>query len=95
MIKSKENNPFIELSNAQISEARHVVISKFNKGGYTLAQQLKVQEGDKTVSSFMKGTIQIESLDGLYGLRDAVNMAINVAEELQASEGDTVDWDEE
>lgn len=93
MVK-KDENSFVELSNGQISEARFVVISRFNKGGYTLAQQMRAKEGTKTISSFMKGAIQIDSLEGLHNLRDAINAAISI-EEKRKKEDKEIEWDDE
>lgn len=66
-----------ELSKARISNSRNVVISQCSRGGYTIAQQLEAKEGDKTTTVFMKGAIHIETLDGLYEIRDAINLAID------------------
>jgi len=77
--------PFQELARAKVQERRDIVISRFIKGGYTLGMQLKVEEkslkGMKVTGVFMKGAYQISSLDGLYELRNALNMAIKKEEE--------------
>lgn len=68
---------YTELSNTEITENRNIVISECSKGGYTVAQQLKA-DGTKV---FMKGALHIDNLEGLYNLRNALNVAIdNVAE---------------
>ena len=68
---------YTELSNAEITENRNVVISECSKGGFTVAQQLKA-DGIKV---FMKGALHIDNLKGLYNLRSALDVAIdNVAE---------------
>lgn len=62
---------YTELSNAEITENRNIVISECSKGGFTVAQQLKA-DGTKV---FMKGALHIDNLEGLYNLRDALNAA--------------------
>jgi len=79
-----------ELSKAKISEARNIVISSTSKGGFTIAQQLSAQDGDKKTSVFMKGAFHIDDIKGLYELRDAINFAIKVSEK---SEEDSEEWD--
>lgn len=68
---------YTELSNAEITENRNIVISKCSKGGFTVAQQLKA-DGTKV---FMKGALHIDNLEGLYNLRNALNVAIDEIEE--------------
>lgn len=69
---------YTELSNAEITENRNIVISECSKGGFTVAQQLKA-DGTKV---FMKGALHIDNLEGLYNLRDALNVAIDKVLEL-------------
>lgn len=82
-----------ELSNAQIEEARRLVISNYfingEDSGFTLAQQVEVEEGKKKTRVFLKGGIHIQDIDCLYNLRDAVNNAINLYEENK-----DLGWDE-
>lgn len=72
------------LSKAKIKNQRTVIISKHltNGYGYTMAQQLDLQEGTKVVPIFIKGAFHIESLEGLYNLRDALNEAIRLEEDI-------------
>jgi hypothetical protein len=84
-----------ELSKARISDSRNVVISQCSKGGFTVAQQLEAKEGDKTTTVFMKGAIHIETLDGLYELRDAINLAIDSSDTLDDFDSEDSDWDED
>lgn len=73
---------YTELSNAEITENRNIVISECSKGGYTVAQQLKA-DGTKV---FMKGALHIDNLDGLYNLRNALNIAIDKVAEKEDKE---------
>ena len=75
------SNKYEELARAQVQEARSLVISSFCKGGYTIAQQLEVQENDHKMNVSLKGAFHIDSIDGLYNLRDALNVAIKKIEE--------------
>lgn len=79
-----------EISRAKVTGSRNIVISACSKGGFTIAQQLEAKENDKTTSVFLKGAFHIEDIHGLYNLRDAINLAIKVAEE-NTSNG--IDWD--
>lgn len=81
-----------ELSVAKIQEKRNIVISSANKGGYTLAQQVVVPEGNRETKIFLKHGIIFDDLEGLYNLRDALNIAIEKEEKKRADE--ELDWDE-
>lgn len=90
----KNNINYSEISKAKISESRNVVISNCSKGGYTVAQQLIVKENDKSTTVFMKGAFHVDSIEGLYELRDALNLAIESCEN-EVEENDDEIWDEE
>lgn len=66
-----------EICRAKIANTRNAVISKCSKGGFTLAQQLEVQEGQNKTSVFLKGALHIDSLENLCELRNALNVVIN------------------
>lgn len=89
MAKSKIE--YHEISRAKVTDSRNIVISDCSKGGFTIAQQLEAKENDKTTLVFMKGAFHIEDIQGLYNLRDAVNLAIKVSEE---NSEDSNEWDE-
>lgn len=76
-----ENNKastFQELSKAKIQEKRNLVISKNSSDeGFTLAQQILVEEGNRITTIFMKGATQIDGIESLYNVRDAINEAIS------------------
>lgn len=88
MAKSKIE--YTELSRAKVTDSRNIVISSCSKGGFTVAQQLQAKENDKTTSVFLKGAFHVEDVNGLYNLRDAVNVAIKMAEK---SGPNDEDWD--
>lgn len=73
---------YTELSNAEITENRNIVISEYSKGGFTVAQQLEA-DGTKV---FMKGALRIDNLEGLYNLRNALNVAIDKVVEKEGKE---------
>lgn len=73
---NRQGQRFTELARAKVSDSRDVVISKTQSGTVLMAQQLKVSEGKSVHNIFLKGAIEVQSLEGLYELRDAVNMAI-------------------
>lgn len=72
---SKEN--FVEIANASISPQRQAVISRFEDGSFTIGQRVKITEGNKTMSVFLKGAIHIDGIDSLQNLRDALNVALS------------------
>ena len=82
-----------ELSNAQIEPKRRLVISQCVKDGqdcgFTLAQQIEVDEGKKTTRVFLKGGVHVSDVDGMYNLRDAINDAIKKYEDNKEA-----GWDE-
>ena len=91
---------YLELSNAQIADKRRLVISECVKEnqdtkeniqcGFTLAQQVEVEEGKRMTRVFLKNGIHVASIDDLYNLRDAINDAINKYEE---KKNDEEEWE--
>lgn len=67
---------FTELAKAKIQDKRNLVVSQHTNGSFTLAQQIVIQEGKKQMTIFLKGSIYIDNLEGLYNLRDALNESI-------------------
>lgn len=96
---------YTQLSKAKIQPSRNLVISSCSKGGFTLAQQLDVNEGGRKTSVFLAGAFIVENLEALYNLRDAINVAIEATENdenlkaaqqvSQETNVDDDDWDEE
>lgn len=91
----KNNINYSEISKAKISDTRNAVISDCSKGGYTIAQQLIVEENDKSTTVFMKGAFHVDNIQGLYELRDALNLAIEICENKAEEEDKDEDivWD--
>ncbi len=84
---------YTEISSASVTEKRKIVISTCSKGGFTVAQRMDTEEeNNKITSLYLKGAFHINDINGLYNLRDAINLAINKVEsgELDTDE----DWDE-
>lgn len=68
---------FKELGRTKVSNKRYVVISKNNfVDGYTMAQLFEAQDGRKGIDVFIKGAIHISSIEGLYNLRDILNVIL-------------------
>ena len=78
-MKTSGKARFTELAVAKISDTRNLVISQTQTDTFVMAQQLEVQEGKKKHSIFMQGAIEINSLEGLLSLRDAINLCIEKA----------------
>ena len=90
---AKNKIDYTEISSASVTEKRKIVISTCSKGGFTVAQRLDTEEeNNKTTSLYLKGAFHINDIEGLYNLRDAINLAINKVEsgDLDLDE----DWDE-
>lgn len=85
----KNKTYYNELASAEVTDSRSIVISECSKGGFTIAQQLKV-EGTKV---FMKGAFHINDLEGLYKLRNAINLVISQTE--KDFETDDDGWDDD
>jgi hypothetical protein len=84
---------YSEISRAKIADTRNAVISECSKGGFTLAQQLEVREGDGKTVVFLKGALHIDSIEGLHELRDAINVAIMKVEGPKDFENDD-EWED-
>lgn len=80
---------YTEIARAQTSQTRDVVISECSKGGFTIAQQVVVDEGGYNTQMFLKGAFHVADIHGLYNIRDAINVAIQEIENQQDE-----DWDE-
>lgn len=69
-----------EIGSVQISEKRNIVISQCSAGGFTLAQQMKIEDGNIKVNMFLKNAIRLDSLQNLKDLRDCISKAIENVE---------------
>lgn len=76
-----QKTEYSEIARAKISKSRNVVISNCSRGGFTIAQQIEVKEGEIFTSVFMKGALHVDDVQGLVNIRDAINLAIKMAEE--------------
>lgn len=83
---------YSEISRGKVTDTRSIVISNCSKGGFTIAQNMEVKEGKKVTEVFLKGAFHVNDLQGLYNLRDAVNLAIKKTEE---AEKEASEWDKE
>lgn len=84
---------YSEISRAKIADTRNAVISECSKGGFTLAQQLEVKEGDGKTVVFLKGALHIDSVEGLHELRDAINIAIKKVTAPEVDDSDD-EWED-
>ena len=84
-----------QLSSARVTKSKNIVVSKCSKGGFTIAQQLVVNDDQNEVSVFLKGAYHIRDVDALISLRDAINEAIEKSvESNDENVEDDYDWDE-
>ena len=86
-MKFKQRNNYEQLASLKISKSRQIIVSSVPGKGFTIAQQLFVEESGRNTTVFLKGAIHIESIESLKELRDALNVAIHKAEE------DADNWD--
>lgn len=79
---------YSEIAKTKVTDKRNLVISKCNSsnGGYTIAQQSQIEEGDNTTYVFFKGAIHVKDLEHLYNVRDCINIAIHKIEEQMEEE---------
>ena len=93
----KNKLEYIELSKASINEKRDIIISKVNsseeqvEAEFTVAQRVEVEEAGRKLDMFIKGAFHIKDINGLYEFRDAINVAIERANEMKRDEEDN--WD--
>lgn len=89
----KKNKPiYIEMARAPISDSKDVIISTRSTGGYSVAQEV-TNTDDSTGEKFkvlMRGSMIIKDIEGLYSLRDALNVAIK---KIEATENED-EWEE-
>ncbi len=89
---------YTQLSSAQISGSKNLVISSCSKGGFTLAQQLiSIDEDTGHVQTvFLKGACHIRDIERLKGFYEAVGIALKKAEKLARAkqQEESIDWDE-
>lgn len=84
-----------QLSSARVTKSKNIVVSKCSKGGFTIAQQLVVNDDQNEVSVFLKGAYHIRDVDALVSLRDAIDEAIEKSvESNDENVEDDYDWDE-
>lgn len=82
-----------ELSKAKVTDTRNAVISECSRGGFTIAQQIEVNEAGCVTTLFMKNAIQVDSIERLVDLRNAINVAIKMAEDDVNESFDDDDWE--
>lgn len=77
-----------EISQGSIGDNRNVVVSKCSAGGFTIAQQIVVDDEGGKFGTFLKGAIRIKDKEALQSFYDALGVAIEKLENEEA------DWDE-
>lgn len=82
-----------ELSKAKVTDTRNAVISECSRGGFTIAQQIEAKEAGCVTTLFMKNAIQVDSIERLVDLRNAINVAIKMAEDDVNESFDDDDWE--
>lgn len=71
---------YIKLCTVQTQPNKAFVISKCSRGGFTLAQQVSVENEDGTKSNFfMKNALHINSIEALDGLKQGLEAVLEKA----------------
>ena len=68
-----------ELCSVQISDARHLVISKCSKGGFTIGQKMIIDDGGKQIEMFLKGAIHVNDKESLSEISDCIQKILENA----------------
>lgn len=80
---------YTQIASCAISTHRNLVISKTDKGGFTMAQQVEILDYDTPTRLFMKGATFIADLDALRDVRDMFIRAVEAVED-----EDKITWDD-
>lgn len=84
-----------QLGVSKITKNRNCVVSHCDNGGFTIAQQLEVVEGNKPTKVFLKGAIFVDSFESFKKLAKMMNDVVSVVEEIEATNWDDVSTDED
>lgn len=84
---------YSEVARAKISEKRSIVVSECSKGGYTVAQQIELEENGEKMNVYMKGAFHVDSVEGLLNIRDVVNAAIDIIHGNKPGSKDDESWE--
>lgn len=87
---------YTELGRMQLEPTRSLVISQYSGGGFTMAQEITIPEGNRNTKMFLKGAIIFSDIDQLYHLRNTINLAIKSAEGTMRFDSfdDADNWDD-
>lgn len=86
---------YTELSKAKINDLRYVVISERSGGGFTVAQQVNVDESGDVSSVFLKGAFHVKDRNCMEAFADAVSSAIVDYDARHAiDDEDGINWDD-
>lgn len=88
---AKNKKRYEQVGVTKITKNRNLVISQCSNGGFTLAQQLYVDEGGKMTKVFLKGAAFIDSLDNLRGVEKMIRDVVKSIDEQQGVNWDDVD----
>lgn len=84
-----------EISRVQVNTNRNVIVSKCSAGGYTIAQQIVVNEDGAKFETFLKGAIRIKDKQALQNLKDALEVAIDKIGQDESQDKTQIIWDKE
>lgn len=85
-----------QMGATKITKNRNMVISRcLPNGGYTIAQQLEVDEMGKKTKVFMKGAIFVDSTEHLRDVKNMIDSILKIVEEQENTEWDDVEDDKE
>lgn len=90
-MKNNNKTIYVELARAPLSDFKDAVISTRSKGGYSIVQEVTNIDKDtgEKFKMFMQGSMLVKDLEGMYALRDALNISIK---KIEATENPD-DWE--
>lgn len=83
-----------EIVRGKISDKRSIVVSECSKGGYTVAQQVELEENGEKMNVYMKGAFHVDDEAGLLNIRDVVNAALDTIHGNQPGVDEDDGWDD-
>ena len=82
---------FDQMGSTKITKNRNMVVSRCDSGGFTIAQQLEVDEGGKKTKVFMKGAIFVDSIENFSHVVKMLEDVLRKSEEIENTQWDDLD----
>lgn len=86
---------FDQMGSTKITKNRNMVVSRCDTGGFTIAQQLEVDEGGKKTKVFMKGAIFVDSIENFANVVKMLEDVLRKSEEIENTQWDDLSEDDD